>query len=723
MPLLGCALASAGFTVVRDPGSLAPIVWPTGQVAMLVQSDGSDDVTDGSDLQAIQDALTTWGLPTCSSFQFVFGGFDPSRVIADDGINRITFLEQNWPGGANGAGAFAVRYRDTAANPDTWDGGDIRINGEHFSWSTDGESPDSVDIQSVTTHELGHILGLFHSSVPEATMFFQFGRGLTHGRTLHADDIAGLCHLYPSAPFSCSVDADCPMFLGQFGGANTRTFCSGTTCVAGPSSEYGAECFSGADCAGRPCVSFQPAPPSSEPDLCSQACTLGGTDCPGNDLCSDLSGQPRCYFGRDDCIDDADCSGPNGVCRIDLDGRYRCLELCIEDGNCAGGEVCHWGTGANPPGRCRTPGPAGAGSSCQHGLQCQSLSCTAGGAQPTCANVVPGFVGDGGTPDGGASLDLGPPDGGAPDGGSLDLGPPDGGAPDGGAPDLGALDGGAPDGGAADLGALDGGAPVLDAGTDGDLGVVSDLGAATDAAPRDAPALDARRALDASPVEDLGSARIDSGPGTAGDPVDGGCSCETSPRSSNRSSARSTLLLGFVLLGVWVRRRRHFLFALLAFATGACSQTTTTFFDFSSLGELDYAVPILIDARGEIVGRLEKLISVGDEPTPIITQAADGVDRIRVFYGDYEDLDVGLSYELDDTRRSEIDVEPGELAADCAGVDYDRVSRSVHVPNEGRARVAEAPYATGGAFDPVEPTSPPAMSLRFSGSKAPLSDL
>jgi Matrixin len=62
-----------------------------------------------------------------------------------------------------------------------------------------GAVPDQFDVETVALHELGHILGLQHSSIGGSVMFATVSSNLTK-RALTADDIAGIRALYPSQP-------------------------------------------------------------------------------------------------------------------------------------------------------------------------------------------------------------------------------------------------------------------------------------------------------------------------------------------------------------------------------------------------------------------------------------------------------------------------------------------------------------------------------------------
>ncbi|RVX08869.1 Metalloendoproteinase 5-MMP [Vitis vinifera] len=57
-----------------------------------------------------------------------------------------------------------------------------------------GAVANSIDLQTVATHEIGHLLGLAHSSVEAAIMFAYIAPGATKG--LNQDDIAGITALY-----------------------------------------------------------------------------------------------------------------------------------------------------------------------------------------------------------------------------------------------------------------------------------------------------------------------------------------------------------------------------------------------------------------------------------------------------------------------------------------------------------------------------------------------
>ena len=79
---------------------------------------------------------------------------------------------------------------------------DIQFN-PSIPFSTDSVTPlDKYDLQSVATHEVGHLLGLDHTTALSSVMFWTLTSGANYARVLSADDIAGISTIYPSAAFS-----------------------------------------------------------------------------------------------------------------------------------------------------------------------------------------------------------------------------------------------------------------------------------------------------------------------------------------------------------------------------------------------------------------------------------------------------------------------------------------------------------------------------------------
>jgi hypothetical protein len=84
---------------------------------------------------------------------------------------------------------------------------DIEFNAAAFDFTTGSGAPCvgapggdcvSTDVRNTLVHEIGHVIGLDHSRVQDATMFESAPPGELQKRSLARDDIEGLCAIYPA---------------------------------------------------------------------------------------------------------------------------------------------------------------------------------------------------------------------------------------------------------------------------------------------------------------------------------------------------------------------------------------------------------------------------------------------------------------------------------------------------------------------------------------------
>jgi YVTN family beta-propeller protein/parallel beta-helix repeat protein len=168
----------------------------------MINEDGEPSITDNSDFEAIQSAFQHWqDIPT-SQVSFVFDGFTTENLAkCDDNINLVTFTDYEFP---LSPGVLAVVAKtividengqearitdaDIVFNPDV-------SNSSTYRYTTKGGDQYSYDIESIATHEVGHVIGLIHSGVENSTMFFVL-RPREEARSLEADDIAWASYMY-----------------------------------------------------------------------------------------------------------------------------------------------------------------------------------------------------------------------------------------------------------------------------------------------------------------------------------------------------------------------------------------------------------------------------------------------------------------------------------------------------------------------------------------------
>jgi hypothetical protein len=185
--------------------------WQDFPVRYFVTNAGGGGVSATQLRDAVVTAFATWdGVETAeTSSEFV--GFTAARPNDDDGLTVIGFENRPDQDRTLGATSFLI---------DTLSGeiveAEIFLNAS-FQWSvTPNGTPDRFDVESIALHEIGHLLGLGHSALgetelrnggrrviaAESVMFpVAFSSGSTQGRTLKADDIAGISDTYPNVEF------------------------------------------------------------------------------------------------------------------------------------------------------------------------------------------------------------------------------------------------------------------------------------------------------------------------------------------------------------------------------------------------------------------------------------------------------------------------------------------------------------------------------------------
>lgn len=152
---------------------------------------------DGTEL-AVWKAALEWG-----SGPHGKGTGDPTQDVLGDGGARFDFL---WMGSApavGGANGNTVSFTDAGAPGTlglTWSGFNgwkIQLNDNDWDWE-DGPgcaSASFADIQAVVTHELGHALGLGHSTDSTATMSTVY-LSSCQTRSIETDDASGIQSIY-----------------------------------------------------------------------------------------------------------------------------------------------------------------------------------------------------------------------------------------------------------------------------------------------------------------------------------------------------------------------------------------------------------------------------------------------------------------------------------------------------------------------------------------------
>ena len=377
LPLLLLALPAQAYSVRVVGGQ--PARWEEPYVPYHYSEIGSDNLPPAEAKAAVEAAFASWMVEGCSDLTFVQVGevVDPHDLLLagapPNGKNEVAWIEDDaWTLGKYVLGVTAPM---TSGSAEIFES-DIAFNGLKQKWSVGGGG-NSMDIESVAVHEIGHMFGLQHNLGPYESWtnlptMHPSVLPQNMSRSLTGDDVSGLCFLYPGeSGFPCADDLDCPRVVGsdEYGNefyageyhCSEAGECSNLELYPAGISKLGQSCDLDANCvSGLHCVS------TAAGGVCTHDCIVGGNYCEADYLCVeyDRQGGWQKYgacIPADGVIEDPNadgCEGPSSC----FSGEYclpgpsgdlsYCTILCTvgDDSTCPAGQFClDYG---NPTGGC-----------------------------------------------------------------------------------------------------------------------------------------------------------------------------------------------------------------------------------------------------------------------------------------------------------------------------------------------------------------------------------
>jgi hypothetical protein len=205
------------FTVISNAGQAS--AWTNGQVTYRFNTAPSGYFNGGADhsgtasddFAPIRAAFQTWQIP---GVNLTFNELSANSTApnSDDGINSVKWVSSNWRSLAfrPPSNALAVTLVAFDSHTGKIKDADIYFNSEIFDWAIVDAPSESgyIDVQNIATHEIGHLLGMDHSSesllesddeLADATMYYAATSGETYRRDLNSDDERGITNLYGSS--------------------------------------------------------------------------------------------------------------------------------------------------------------------------------------------------------------------------------------------------------------------------------------------------------------------------------------------------------------------------------------------------------------------------------------------------------------------------------------------------------------------------------------------
>jgi Matrixin len=228
--------------VIDNSNDVSCLTWKGGSKLVLSQNGlGLSTVAGDGEFSAVRASIDTWNAAAsaCSSLRLAEGPRSASRVVGykEDGSpneNLVLFRTKScnqvapandpcvadlscgnkydcWEGDADTVAVTLTTYDKTTgrlADADIEFNAAAGRNGRQFFFTVAdapacaAASPSSncvsTDIQNTATHELGHLLGLAHSSALTSVMFKSAPLGETSKRSLDTSSKQFLCDAYPA---------------------------------------------------------------------------------------------------------------------------------------------------------------------------------------------------------------------------------------------------------------------------------------------------------------------------------------------------------------------------------------------------------------------------------------------------------------------------------------------------------------------------------------------
>ncbi len=210
------------------PSQGSPIAWTTGCTGIRINpAVAAPGISPAQFRLAVSESVRSWQTVICDattraapSFELVLladtadlAGYEDAQANTNVVTFRATWGDDEFHD-PNAAAITVVTFGSrTGAILDADTEFNLRAR---YPFSFDG-GPGTTDVRTVATHEFGHTQGLAHSPDRSAVMWYTAGQG-ERRRTPNADDVAGLCAVYPpDRAVRCDPDLRAQTLMG--GGA------------------------------------------------------------------------------------------------------------------------------------------------------------------------------------------------------------------------------------------------------------------------------------------------------------------------------------------------------------------------------------------------------------------------------------------------------------------------------------------------------------------------
>lgn len=190
---LAATISGWGFAYITNDDTGLPIRWPSGTVAIQIKLGEVANLSDGSSFNTSARAAAQEWNPHLGNLQ-ITSTLGPAGTADDNNnVNELVFA----------GNVFGQDFdTNTVAVTTTWSRGNERIRADiiynsNRTWdSYDGPTRSALDLQRVTLHELGHLLGLDHPDEAGQSVAAIMNSRISNLETLASDDITAAQNLH-----------------------------------------------------------------------------------------------------------------------------------------------------------------------------------------------------------------------------------------------------------------------------------------------------------------------------------------------------------------------------------------------------------------------------------------------------------------------------------------------------------------------------------------------
>jgi hypothetical protein len=195
------ALAGAIIGESLDAYSLSGHYWGSTSVSYYVNA-SNGDMSQQSAIAAIQAAAANWLEQSSANIRLVYAGATSGSSLVNNRKNEVFF--RNTTSGSR----FGATYYWYGSDGHLIDFDTIFYDGGTRFFPGSSGCSSGMYLEDIATHELGHALGIAHSSLATATMYPSLSPWCAQTwRTLSSDDISAVQKAYPGKTATSSLPA------------------------------------------------------------------------------------------------------------------------------------------------------------------------------------------------------------------------------------------------------------------------------------------------------------------------------------------------------------------------------------------------------------------------------------------------------------------------------------------------------------------------------------